>query len=1338
MHSPFRKRGVILAGLLALALAAVTPTPGWAKPEPGAKKPTRGFRLFSAPLGAMTINTVYCGLNSTGEVCVDSTNSSTIGGGFWPKGTADQYIFNSGLQLAGVVGPDGGPWAGDTTGAFFFDPKGTTQHGLGIQPIYNSTNASDLANWPAAAYVPSTGDSGASNFNPLLQGKAVASQGDVWFMSWDGDPSLNAGRKHPLGVAVETRGMGWNFPAGNQDIIYFIYTFYNITTTNPADYVGIRPDMQAILLSAAQDFQSENNAAFGVTLPTGGYTITDLYAAFATDMDVAEAGVNYASVNLPFALGYTYVENFAGLVSWTFPASIFSQPFFSGAGFSGIKYLKSPDGPGAIQLYSNTINGTPFSGAFNDPQNTIQLYRYLSGNISVAAGDQACNTGSPSVSHICWINNTQAADMRFFQSSTGLTLPPGGQGSIVVAYIFAAPVAVPGCPAPGNACGGGNLKPGNATILGNPTAMATGVNLVDSVAGYLGFSDLDGDGEVEQSGNLGPEWTVVSGSLLGKSYTAQAVFDARFLLPFAPDAPKFFLVPGDNSVTVIWQPSVSEVTGDPYYAITQDVSSALYDPNYREFDVEGYRIYRGRVDSPDQLFLIRQFDFAGTLFADYDAVVNPIDTCAPELGITTDCQGVAYDPVIPGQPRTVARDYSIVSPFLQTKYGKRLPLASGLAYTAEADTAVTGAASGNNPPMTNTDVPYIYVDNTVRNNFRYFYVVTAFDVNSWASGPSSLESAKSGTISVVPQAPASNYSSTGTITQVMQGSRGGVVQPGNQYTTFPSQPSINGTTGVFSGPFPPATFQLGFAGFATQVLGPSGTVSARLDSLDLGQVDLSGCCGGADPSGGVPAVYYYTLDNGAVQIQVAVPLQQDLAADATTDVFFPGPPIDDSLAAIYGGDTTFKALRAKFTPTITTGPKSADWGLGIALGEPGFTADDLPAGATGYNYNGFRWFDGPSPANNEVTADPIGASCSTGAIGGTACAANGTTAPTFNNAGALTGVTTVYQPQSYAMYNREWRNVAETQSGAIRAADFNVYWGAGGVVDSVIDVTHNVDVPYESDGVVGGGWAILNTTGQGAGGFDNRPTVLTPTDWSCVEPLRSGQPAIGFFPCASAAPFVLSNTASLGAIAFGSGNAQSATATKSDRNPANIQANGGFMMYLAGSISGFDMPALPAAGTVWSLRSYTGVVAGGNGLGQAGNRGTYGFTPAVRPFTAVGATMAAQYSVTNAVTAPSNAGLATIHTIPDPYYVTSEYESDFTAKVIKFVNLPTNAIIRIYSSSGVLVRVLQYTSPENGGMLDWNVRNRSNQVVASGVYFYHVEAGDARFVGRMTIINFSR
>ena len=1162
MHSTFRKRGVILAGLLALALAAALPSTATAKPEPGAKK-SRGFRLFSSPLGAMTINRIYCGLTSDGQVCVDSTNSSTVGGGYWPKGTADQYIFNSGLQLAGIVGTDGGPWAGDTTGAFFFDPKGTTQHGTQVEPIYNTTNSADVSSIQAgnqdAAYVP-FGDASADLFNPLLTGSAsnrrvAASQGDVWFMSWDGDPSLNAGRKHPLGIVVETRGMGWNFPTGNEDIIYFIYTFYNVTTTNPADYVNIRPEMQAILLDKAAEFQSKNNATFNVTLPTGGYTIDNLFAAFATDMDVAQAGVNYSSVNLPFALGYTYVQNFAGEVSWSFDANLFSAPFFPGAGFAGIKYLKSPSGPGAIQLFSNTVNGSPFSGAFNDPQNTIQLWRYLSGNISVPAGDQPCNSGNPSQTRLCWINNTQAADMRFFQSSSGFSLPPGGQGSIVVAYIFAAPVATPGCPAPGATCGGGNLKPGNPALLGVPAAMAGGVNAVDSISGFLSATDLDGSGLYEQAGTAGPEWKVVPGSLLGKSYTAQAVFDAKFLLPFAPDPPKFFLIPSNNQVTVVWQATASEADGDPYYAIASDPASALYDPNYREFDVEGYRIYRGRTDSPDDLALIAQFDFAGTIFNDYDGVINYVDTCAPELNIYIDCP-VPYSPVVPGQPRTVANPNNIISPFVTTRFGGRLELASGLAITTASEEVLTEQGY---PPLRDTGVPYIYVDNGVRNNFRYFYVVTAFDVNSWSSGPTTLESPRAGTQAVIPQALASNLVQTGTLTPGMFG-RPSATEPNgtNQSLVYPKTPGMN-TNGTFTGPFPPATVKLGFVGFASQVVGASGALAVTLDSLNMGNVDLSGCCGGGAPA--IPGVYYFTLSNGipTADFQLAVPLAQDLGGNVSTDVYYAGPAIDASLASMYGGDNTYGTLTALFQPTLASGPQSGDWGLGGPLNEPGFTSADFPSGVTGTNYNGIRWFDGPSPQNNEVRADPTSGSCG---VGNSACAANGTTGG-FNNAGQLAGVTTVYQPLSYNMFNREWRNMGEATSTVRRAADYNVYWGTGGLVDSVIDVTHNVVVPFQSTNV-SGGWGILNTANQGAGGFDNRPTVATPTDFTCVRPFY--QVLVlpqNFFPCTAATPFTLSNTAALGTIAFGSGDNQSA-ARHAVRSQSGQRAGPGRLLHVPG------------------------------------------------------------------------------------------------------------------------------------------------------------------------------
>ena len=529
MHSRFRMKGVLLAALVAIVASVALPGAASAEPQPGAKK--KGFRLFARALGAMTTNRVYCGLAADGRVCVDSTNSSTIGGGFWPKGTADQYVFNSGLQVAGIVSNPGGIWDNDTVGGFFFDPKGTTEHGEQILPLFNSSGLdtagadSDGDLWPEAACVPNQNtDIDGTLFSTLLQTgtddhiapgcRIQASQGDVWFLSWEGNPNLTAGRRHPLGVAVETRGMGWNFPSGNEDIIYFIYSFYNITSKNRADYNAIRPSLADILYAKALDFHAANLAR-GVDLPDGGYTITNLFAAFSADMDVAEAGSNYSGVNLPFALGQTYDHTFSQPEGWTFDPSIFSPPFFSGAGFVGVKYLKSPTGAGAIQLFGNTING----GAFGDARDVVQLYRYLSGGISQAAGDAPCNTGNPAVTNICYVNNSSPADMRFFQSSTPLTLAPGGRGSIVVAYIFAAPVATGSCPGP--TC---DLRPGDGRVMTSVDTLTTiGANAVDSVSGFRGYSDLNGDDIVTQD-----EFTVVPGSLLGKALVAQAVFDAAY------------------------------------------------------------------------------------------------------------------------------------------------------------------------------------------------------------------------------------------------------------------------------------------------------------------------------------------------------------------------------------------------------------------------------------------------------------------------------------------------------------------------------------------------------------------------------------------------------------------------------------------------------------------------------------------------------------------------------------------------------------------------------------------------------------------------------------------
>ena len=163
-----------------------------------------------------------------------------------------------------------------------------------------------------------------------------------------------------------------------------------------------------------------------------------------------------------------------------------------------------------------------------------------------------------------------------------------------------------------------------------------------------------------------------------------------------------------------------------------------------------------------------------------------------------------------------------------------------------------------------------------------------------------------------------------------------------------------------------------------------------------------------------------------------------------------------------------------------------------------------------------------------------------------------------------------------------------------------------------------------------------------------------------------------------------------------------------------------------------EMTALPAAGTVWTLRTYAGAIAGGKGYGS------YVFTQQPRPFTAVGAEIVVDFDVTNKVIAATNNDLSRVHTVPDPYYVTNALEITANAKVLKFVNVPAKCLIRIYSLSGVLVQLLAVDDPGGGGEATWNLRNRNNQFVASGVYFYQVETPDGKTkVGRFTIVNFA-
>jgi hypothetical protein len=320
--------------------------------------------------------------------------------------------------------------------------------------------------------------------------------------------------------------------------------------------------------------------------------------------------------------------------------------------------------------------------------------------------------------------------------------------------------------------------------------------------------------------------------------------------------------------------------------------------------------------------------------------------------------------------------------------------------------------------------------------------------------------------------------------------------------------------------------------------------------------------------------------------------------------------------------------------------------------------------------------------------------------------------------------------------------------GASRAADIEVHWGAGGVVDSVVDVTHNVLVPFKSGGFrnpqgtlvdagVGLSWGFLNTAGQASGGeFNNDPTNISVWDFACLNPFWVDthiRAPCGLSPGAGDDPMFLEPFATLGTLGY---------VTSSFQSSAPARTAGGFAMYLVGNIFFFEAAALPAAGTVWTMRDHIGGIYGGKGtdvdqVTVINDAGPYGFHAFTRPMTAAGVELQGSFTAVNDLVRVTSDDIANVHPVPDPLYITSEFDNSATEVRIEFVNMPAEAIIRIYSSSGVLVDLLEHQSEQAGGSLSWGVRNRNQQVVASGVYFYHIESNDQRRVGRMTIVRYT-
>lgn len=1206
---------------------------------------SRAPSLFAFGAQFLRGNRVECAVSADGQLCSDV--GSIFGAGFWPGGTPDQYIFKSGPQLAGIIPPTAGfAWASDTVGALIYDQRGTQIHGERVTLLFSSRDTSDLASWPLSAFIDDT-----SAFHALYIGRRAASQHDLWGRYWDGNPRFLSGRTHPMGIAIDQRALAWDHPEWNRDIVYFVLRVTNVTARDPALYGN--PELAAL----GARFQDSSEAQLGVTIPDAGYAIDSLYIALSMDPDIGDAGHNNTSAILPFETALAYKSDFLEPL-WVFPPEIYGQaPFTALPGFVGARFLRHP---GPLALYTDF---TGSASGFPVPVGVRQLWRYLSGNLG--AGDQPCTVANHRIRKVCFLNQVDL-DARFMMSHGPFRLAAGESRTVVLSYFFAAPLDTV------RAYTSSRLRPGIPFTGDSIAADPSKVRAVERAAGWLGQTDANANNVIEAS-----EVVTAPRSLLHKAQLAQAFADAKFLLPQPPVAPRFFLVPGDKQVTVVWQPSVTETAGDPYFPIAADRTSALYDPNFRKNDVEGYRVYRGT--RPDRLELVAQFDYEGTELRDYTGNLFYPGRCAPEIGVLDECP-VAF-PATPDT--TIFATRELRQQVIQVPGGGRIESSNGSIVTIVADTV--GGARGV-PTLQDTGVRFSYVDTDVGNGFTYFYAVTAFDVNSIRSGLSSMESAATAQ-HVAPRVPSGQASGAAAPVLTLLGADGSMLDP------TPPEPAINAASGNFAGPMPPTNgLDLSLDVFLPEILGAD-TVTLTIDSIAPGRA-----------SGGVPAVYYVRIVGSAGTQSVTVPVQMDFFSSEASSVTHLLPVAAADKAARYGGDTTFvlPATLEMRTPGIW---RLATWGRASANADP-----------PNSDQNGPRWWNGTLNENtfapNELQCAPANGSCVQGNLS--------------RNSGRLTGVDTLFHLQAYSTVpSVPMRDLDGVLATVTRAADFRLYWGVNGAIDSVVDITHRVRVPFRS--TIGPSWGILADSSFILAGTnqattpDGRNDVLTWTDALCVGPSPAlinqcggpGQQPARLLDHVRVSP--VSARSSMFADA------------------ATLPVTGlGFILYLNGHF--FLMQAAPPLwppGTVWHARFYSGAITGTAAAAD------YAFIPAVRPPAAPG--LRARLTFTGStidLVRTNDSLLARVHTVPDPYYGTSAFEVAADTQRLAFVNLPARAIIRIYSVSGILVAALAHDDPTGGGEAYWNLRSRTGKAVASGVYFYHIETPDRRSkVGRFTVIN---
>ena len=100
--------------------------------------------------------------------------------------------------------------------------------------------------------------------------------------------------------------------------------------------------------------------------------------------------------------------------------------------------------------------------------------------------------------------------------------------------------------------------------------------------------------------------------------------------------------------------------------------------------------------------------------------------------------------------------------------------------------------------------------------------------------------------------------------------------------------------------------------------------------------------------------------------------------------------------------------------------------------------------------------------------------------------------------------------------------------------------------------------------------------------------------------------------------------------------------------------------------------------------------------------------------------------------AATTGSLDKVRVVPNPYIISALWETGWNEHVIQFTGLSQKAAIKIFNTAGELIKTLD--KDNNTSIMEWDLKNEYNQLVAPGVYFYVISSPAGSVTGKFFVI----